>query len=170
MSKTKENPIPAEVPIILVHDADVVIEHHPEDWLAFALFWALAFIVFLQFFTRYILNDSLSWTEEVARYGLMMLTFLGAAIVVRKNTHIAVEVLLQLSPPNVARPMLALIDAIKLIFLALLFLFFSHDRGAHAFSAHDRVRIADEHRLWGNRYRMSGDAAAANSVDLAQFP
>jgi len=29
-----------------------VIEHHPEDWVAFVLFWALAFIVFLQFFTR----------------------------------------------------------------------------------------------------------------------
>jgi TRAP-type C4-dicarboxylate transport system permease small subunit len=123
MSKTTEGLAPAEAPIILVQDAEVVIEHHPEDWLAFVLFWALAFIVFLQFFTRYILNDSLSWTEEIARYGLMLLTFLGAAIVVRKNTHIAVEVLLQLSPPNVARWLLALIDAIKLIFLALLFYF-----------------------------------------------
>ena len=34
-----------------------MIEHHPEDWIAFVLFWSLAFIVFLQFFTRYILND-----------------------------------------------------------------------------------------------------------------
>ena len=57
--------------LIVVEDEEVDIEHHPEDWMAFALFWALAFIVFLQFFTRYVLNDSLAWTEEIARYGLM---------------------------------------------------------------------------------------------------
>jgi TRAP-type C4-dicarboxylate transport system permease small subunit len=57
--------------LIEVEDAEVQIEHHPEDWLAFAIFWALAAIVFLQFFTRYVLNDSVAWTEEIARYGLI---------------------------------------------------------------------------------------------------
>ena len=52
----------------------------PEDWLTFLLFWALAGVIFLQFFTRYILNDSLAWTEEIARYMLMALTFTGSAI------------------------------------------------------------------------------------------
>ena len=79
------------------------IEHYPEDWIAFALFWALAFIVFLQFFTRYVLNDSLAWTEEIARYGLMWLTFIGGAMVTRTNTHIAVELLSNLMPPGPAR-------------------------------------------------------------------
>jgi hypothetical protein len=32
---------------------DIVIEHHPETGLRSYLFWTLAFIVFLQFFTRY---------------------------------------------------------------------------------------------------------------------
>ena len=30
----------------------------------------MAFAVFLQFFTRYVLNDSLAWTEEIATYCL----------------------------------------------------------------------------------------------------
>ena len=72
---TKSSPANADavddVHLIVAKDEEVVIEHHPEDWMAFVLFWGLAFIVFLQFFTRYILNDSLSWTEEIARYGLM---------------------------------------------------------------------------------------------------
>lgn len=63
----------------------------PEDWLAFALFWVLAGCVFLQFFTRYVLNDSLAWTEEIARYLLMALTFLGAPMAARRGTHIAVS-------------------------------------------------------------------------------
>jgi hypothetical protein len=67
--------------LIHVEDVEVEIDHYPEDWLAFALFWALGFIVFLQFFTRYVLNDSLAWTEEIARYGLMCVTFIGGAMV-----------------------------------------------------------------------------------------
>src|SRR6187549_1465898 len=92
-----------DVHLIVVEDEEVVIEHHPEDWLAFVLFWALAFIVFLQFFTRYILNDSLSWTEEIARYGLMWVTFIGGAMVTRRNSHIAVELLSNLMPAGPAR-------------------------------------------------------------------
>src|SRR3954452_22998564 len=80
-----------DVHLIVAQDEEVIIEHHPEDWIAFVLFWALAIIVFLQFFTRYIMNDSLSWTEEIARYGLMSLTFIGGAVVTRKKAHIAVE-------------------------------------------------------------------------------
>ena len=102
----------------------MVIEHHPEDWIAFVIFWSLAFIVFLQFFTRYVLNDSLAWTEEIARYGLMWIVFIGGAMVTRRNTHIAVELLSNVMKPGPARAaLLALVDFIKLGFLGLLAFF-----------------------------------------------
>src|SRR4030088_3625012 len=94
---------PDDVHLIVAEDEDVVIEHHPEDWIAFVLFWALAIIVFLQFFTRYIMNDSLSWTEEIARYGLMSLAFIGGAAVTRKKAHIAGELLSNLMKPGPLR-------------------------------------------------------------------
>ena len=53
--------------------------------------WGLAGIVFLQFFTRYVLNDSLAWTEEIARYMLIVVGFLGGVSVTRKGTHIFLE-------------------------------------------------------------------------------
>jgi TRAP-type transport system small permease protein len=106
--------------LIVVEEADVEIDHRLEDWLAFCVFWAMAGIVFLQFFTRYVLNDSLAWTEEIARYGLIWITFIGAAVVVRKKAHIAVEVLLYFLPAGSARVLLALVDAIKLGFMGLL--------------------------------------------------
>ena len=34
-----------------------------EAWLSVLLFWALAGVVFTQFFTRYFLNNTASWTE-----------------------------------------------------------------------------------------------------------
>src|SRR5215211_2537462 len=110
-----------DVHLIVAKDEEVVIEHHAEDWMAFVLFWALAIIVFLQFFTRYVMNDSLSWTEEIARYGLMSLTFIGGAVVTRKKAHIAVELVSNLMKPGPMRSaLLALVDFITLGFLALL--------------------------------------------------
>lgn len=119
---TTQNPDPADdVHLIVAKDEEVTVENYPENWIAFALFWALAFIVFLQFFTRYILNDSLSWTEEIARYGLMWLAFIGGAVVTRKKAHIAVELLGNLMKPSGLRTALfALVDFVTLGFLALL--------------------------------------------------
>lgn len=110
-----------DVHLIVAEDADVVIEKHPEDWIAFILFWSLAFIVFLQFFTRYILNDSLAWTEEIARYGLMWVVFIGGAMVTRRNTHIAVELMSNVMKPGLPRQiLLAAVDFVKLGFLGFL--------------------------------------------------
>ena len=106
--------------LIEVEDAEVHIEHYPEDWLAFAVFWALAAIVFLQFFTRYVLNDSVAWTEEIARYGLIWVTFIGAIMVTRRNSHIAVVLLPNLLPGWAGRLLLAMVDLVVLAFLGLL--------------------------------------------------
>jgi len=118
---SKKKVLKGEKRLIEAEDTEVVIEHYPEDWLAFVLFWSLAFIVFLQFFTRYVLNDSLAWTEEIARYGLMWVVFIGGAMVTRRNTHIAVELLSNVMKPGPLRAtLLALVDFIKLAFLGLL--------------------------------------------------
>src|SRR5690349_6074127 len=118
MSKNKGN---EEKRLIEAEDAAVTIEHYPEDWIAFVIFWSLAFIVFLQFFTRYILNDSLAWTEEIARYGLMWIVFIGGAMVTRRNTHIAVELLSNVMKPGPMRQvLLAAVDIVKLAFIAFL--------------------------------------------------
>src|SRR3954465_1614559 len=120
LSRAETSPDP-DLHLIVATDEEVVIEHHPEDWLAFVLFWCLAFIVFLQFFTRYVLNDSLAWTEEIARYGLMSLAFIGGAVVTRKKAHIAVELVSNLMGPGPMRAaLLALVDFITLGFLGLL--------------------------------------------------
>ena len=118
-SAAKKTSKPAH--LIVAEDAEVVVERYPEDWVAIVIFWSLAFIVFLQFFTRYVLNDSLSWTEEIARYGLMWVVFIGGILVTRRNTHIAVELMSNLMKPGPARvALLAGIDIVKLMFLALL--------------------------------------------------
>jgi TRAP-type C4-dicarboxylate transport system permease small subunit len=89
-----------------------------EDWLALVLFWAMVAIVFLQFFTRYAMNDSYSWTEEIARYFLIALTYIGAAMCVRRNRHIQVDVLYRLLPPRAGRVLSTVVDLLRCAFLA----------------------------------------------------
>ena len=64
-----------------------------EDWVCLGFFWAMAALVFLQFFTRYVLNNSLAWTEEIAANCLVVVVFLGSVWCVRRSRHIQVDVL-----------------------------------------------------------------------------
>lgn len=84
------------------------------------LFWLLALVVFAQFFTRYVLNDSIGWTEELARYLLIVVTFAGACIAVRHNTHISVEFFYRYLPPGAARGLSIVVDLLKTGLFAIL--------------------------------------------------
>jgi TRAP-type C4-dicarboxylate transport system permease small subunit len=51
----------------------------------------MAVIIFANVVLRYSTNQSIEWAEEVARYLMVWLTFLGAGPVLRYGGHIAVE-------------------------------------------------------------------------------
>ena len=56
-----------------------------------ALLATMAVIIFANVVLRYSTNQSIEWAEEVARYLMVWLTFLGAGPVLRYGGHIAVE-------------------------------------------------------------------------------
>jgi TRAP-type C4-dicarboxylate transport system permease small subunit len=91
--------------------------YHFEDWIAFGFYWTLAATVFYQFFTRYALNDSASWTEEISRYLLICTVFVGASVPVRKNTHIHVDIFYRFLPATVTRVLSTLVDLLRILFL-----------------------------------------------------
>jgi TRAP-type C4-dicarboxylate transport system permease small subunit len=88
----------------------------PEDGIVLLVFWTLAVVVFLQFFTRYVLNSSLGWTEEIARYLLIVVTFVGSAMAVRKRSHIAVEYFYRWFDADGRHRLALAVDAICLLF------------------------------------------------------
>lgn len=88
-----------------------------EAWLALGIFWVLGATVFYQFFTRYVLNDSAAWTEEIARYLLIGVVFIGACIGVAKNNHIQVDFFYKFMPPKMARVMATGVDVMRVVFL-----------------------------------------------------
>ena len=89
-----------------------------EGWAALAIFWTLGLTVFYQFVTRYVMNDSAAWTEEVARYLLIGVVFVGVAIGVEKNMAIQVDFFYRYLPATVGRWMSRLVDAMRIAFFA----------------------------------------------------
>ena len=89
-----------------------------EDWLTLAVFWGMAICVFLQFFTRYALNNSLAWTEEIAANCLVIVVFMGAAMCVRMGRHIAVDLIYNFLPRRLGRGLEVVVDLISIGFYA----------------------------------------------------
>jgi len=94
-----------------------------EGWLALVLFWVLGGVVFTQFFTRYVLNNSASWTEEIARYLLVGAVFVGAGIGVAKNNHIQVDLLYRYLPRRAGRALSSAVDLVRIAFFAAMTVF-----------------------------------------------
>ena len=101
-------------------DAPIDLSHYvTEDWLSLGFFWLLGLCVFYQFFTRYALNDSASWTEEISRYLLICTVFMGIAAATRRTRHIHVDFLYRLLPARVGRVLSTLIDLLRIGFFAV---------------------------------------------------
>ena len=89
-----------------------------EAWLAFALFWLLAIDIFYQFFTRYALNNSAAWTEEIARYLLIGTVWIAIAAAVKLERHIHVDFLYRLIGEPAGRILATIVDAVRILFFA----------------------------------------------------
>ena len=66
---------------------------HWSDLPALVLFVLLGAVVLLQFLSRYVFNDSVAWTEEIARYLLIGTAYFGSIIALRRRGHIFLEVI-----------------------------------------------------------------------------
>jgi len=87
------------------------------QWLLVALVAAMAMLVFVNVVCRYVFNFSLIWVEELTRYMMVWLGFLGSGLVLRFGAHVAVDLFQDLLPPAAARAVRAAI----VVVLAFLF-------------------------------------------------
>jgi TRAP-type C4-dicarboxylate transport system permease small subunit len=99
------------------HEVDLSV-YSIEDWICFGFFWTMTALVFLQFFTRYVMNDSFAWTEELAVYCLIPTVFIGSAMCVRRSHHIQVNILYRYLPAVPARALSTAVDVLRTLFFA----------------------------------------------------
>ncbi|PKP44423.1 MAG: TRAP transporter small permease [Bacteroidetes bacterium HGW-Bacteroidetes-13] len=81
-----------------------------------ALFVLLFFDVLLQVFSRYFLNASFSFTEELARFSLIWLSILGAAYLNAKREHLSMDFLYRKLSHENKKKLSILIEVFILLF------------------------------------------------------
>ena len=70
------------------------------EFALFGLGLAMALTVATQVFYRYVLNQSLFWSEELARFMLVWLTFLGTSVAYKRQAHPGVDILTRRLTPS----------------------------------------------------------------------
>jgi TRAP-type C4-dicarboxylate transport system permease small subunit len=95
-------------------------------WALVVLIAAMACTVFANVALRYLTNQSLVWAEEVARYLMVWMTFLGAGLALRQGLHVAVGNLGAWLPVVVAKALRGTILLILLAFCGIM-VWYGHD-------------------------------------------
>lgn len=68
-----------------------LLDEHIEEWILIATYTAMLVIATAQVFFRYVINLSLSWSQDLLTYMLIWSVFIGISLAVKKRKHIKVE-------------------------------------------------------------------------------
>ena len=97
-----------------------------EQWLfsAIRVITALMLIftvvlVFGEVFLRYVVGRSLGWAEELLRYLLIWMTFLGSYLAVKSNEHLGIGLFFQWLPRKWQPPIDCVANLLLLLFLGI---------------------------------------------------
>lgn len=91
------------------------------DWVAIALFSIMFVLIVVQIVLRSIFNAPLIWSEELARYIFVWVSFLGWIIASRRRSHLGVDIILNALPRAAQRALNILIAAATLVFAGVMF-------------------------------------------------
>lgn len=72
------------------------LDDNLEKYILFFLTTVMVVVVFVQVFMRYVMSNSLSWSEELARYCFIWLIYIGISYAVKHHRHIKVDAALLL--------------------------------------------------------------------------
>lgn len=89
--------------------------------VAVTLFGGMVAVTTAGVFFRYVLNSALPWAEEADRYLFIWLTFVGAAITMRYQAHIAVDIVVRSFKPALREWVTVLTHGCVLAFLGVVF-------------------------------------------------
>ncbi len=92
----------------------------PVGWFCktviFLSFIAIIVSAAIQVFGRFILEATFSWTDELCRYGMVWMTFIGAGYAVRSHGHIAVDLLKSFLPVKASAGIEKFNDICEIVF------------------------------------------------------
>jgi len=88
-------------------------------WVLFMMMAGMTLSVLLGVLFRYVLKDSLSWSEELARYLMIWCACLGAAVAYREGSHFAITLIINKFHGNLGRVLTRIAQLTVFIFVAI---------------------------------------------------
>jgi len=86
----------------------------------FCLMLLLVFLVSIQVFTRYVLNNPTSWSEEAANFTQVFLVFLGGALAIFRKKTLRITFFVDRLPPRLSAVIELVMKILILLFLITL--------------------------------------------------
>jgi len=77
-------------------------------------------IVFSNVVARYFLNSSLAWSEEISRFMLIWLAFLGSILAYVKNEHLGLDILIIVLPRKISRMVMILANLLVIVAICII--------------------------------------------------
>lgn len=96
--------------------------HFAVHLLLAALFAVMVVVGTMQVFNRFLLNNSLSWSEELQKFSFIWLVFFAIPVAYQRGSHLCVDAITNLFP-NRARVALAKVVDVMWLVLGLAFVF-----------------------------------------------
>ena len=88
-------------------------------FLSLTLFINMIAITTINVFTRYVFNSPIPWSVELGRYSFVGVIFLGAIFVMRENSHVHLDIFINMLPKKLYKINILIGRIISLIFLAV---------------------------------------------------
>jgi TRAP-type C4-dicarboxylate transport system permease small subunit len=97
-----------------------LLDEHIEEWLLTLTYTAMLIIATAQIFFRYVVNYSISWSQDLLTFMLIWSVFIGISLAVKKRRHIKVELALVIFSEKVQFSLKVLSNLMFMLFCAII--------------------------------------------------
>jgi TRAP-type C4-dicarboxylate transport system permease small subunit len=95
------------------------LDEHLEEYIVVACLGIMSVLIFVQVLMRYVFNNSLSWSEELARFLLIWIVNIGISCAIKKKTHVRITALDTVLPASMKRALGVITNLLVLAFAAI---------------------------------------------------
>lgn len=89
-------------------------------YVLMAMLAVMTAIIFWQVFSRFVVGSSLAWSEELSRFLMIFMIFIGASLALRGNELISVELLLEKLAGTPRKVLVIIIQLVSIVFFIIL--------------------------------------------------
>ena len=90
------------------------------EWICLLLMVVLSIDLLLGVFSRYVLVRTFTWYDEIARGCFVWLTFLGAAVGVKRQAHFRLHIIVDRLTPRLRQATVVILPLVVIIFAGVL--------------------------------------------------